>query len=90
MFRTHNPIGTFSRDEWKTVKLGDKDKFFKIHHFLFMYKGKSFNIEVQESLTGDFMAHADNNSDPHDAVKSCHGKTLEECLHAIVSEIQKK
>ena len=84
--RSHN----LAADAWKTIKLNGKAKLYRVHHFLYMAGGKTFSIEVQEDSESSFQAHAENNSDPHDPIKSVNGNTLEESLEKITQEIEVK
>ena len=82
-----------SAENWSGTTLDATSKLFKIQHFLLMAGGKTFNIEVQESCvnaTSNFVAYADNNSDPHDAIHSCHGKSLAECLQSMVLQLEQR
>lgn len=79
-----------SADGWARVPTQEKTKLFKIHQFLLMSQGKTYNIEIQESVGGDFLAHADNTADPHDAIKSCGGATLTDCLAAMVQALENR
>lgn len=74
-------------EDWRKIKLEEAHKLFKLHQFLFMSGGRSYNIEIQESQTGSYLAHADNNSDPHDAIKSVTGKSFEDCLKAMMKQL---
>lgn len=79
-----------SPDAWTSVKVGDKQKLYRLHHFLFLSGGKTYNIEVQEGHAGEFLAHADNTSDPHEAIKSVSGTSLEGCLRDLIAQIENK
>lgn len=81
---------TLNSDGWTQVKVKDREKLYKMHHFLFMKDGHSFDIEIQESLQGDFTAHADNTTDPHDAIKSLGGSTLQSCLQAMITFLESR
>jgi hypothetical protein len=79
-----------SSDSWQGVNLGPKQRLFRVQHFFLMSGGKNYNIEVQDDGSGGFAAHADNTSDPHDPLPTCHGKSLTECLQNMVAEIAKR
>jgi len=79
-----------NQEEWKSVHFADKQKLFKIHNFLFMSKGRAYAIEVQESFDNDFLAHGENTSDPHDALKSIHSNSIAECLQTMIQQIENK
>lgn len=80
----------WAQDAWKSVSHSQKNKLFRVHSFLFIAGGHSFSIEVQESASGDFLAHAENMSDPHDVLPSVHGKGIEDCVRQLVQHIEAK
>lgn len=79
-----------SQNSWAHVKKSEKSKLYRIHHFLFMSGGFSYNVEIQEDPTGIYTAHADNTSDPHDSIPPQTGKSLDEALGILISTIESR
>jgi len=77
-------------DSWKSVTISERERLFRISNYLFVSQGRSYSIEVQEAPDGTFLAHGENTSDPHDVLRSVTGTTMQECLQAIVDQIERR
>lgn len=78
----------FENRDWASATTECRTKIYKLHQFLVIISGKVFNIEIQEDTTGKCEAHADNTTDPHDAIKSCHGGNVTECLNTMIKALE--
>lgn len=76
--------------EWKNVKVPAGSKLFKSHNFTFMTKGRSWHLEVDEYSDGSFSGHGEHSTDRNSFVESVSGKSLNECLSALIERIQNR
>lgn len=90
MFIARPCLSISSPDAWSGIALGGKSKLLKLHQFLYLVGGKTYAIEIQQAQSGECLAHADNTNDPHEAIKSCNGKDVEDCLKAMIQELENK
>ena len=61
---------------WKDIKLPKGCKLIKIHKFLYMANGVSYNLEIDEFADGMFTGHGEHASDESQQLKSVTGKSL--------------
>ncbi len=73
---------------WKSASLPSGSKLFKVHNFNFLYQGTNFHIEIDEYSDGTFTGHGENATDQSYVIESVSGKTLEECLSALLKKIE--
>lgn len=76
--------------EWKNVKVPAGSKLFKSHNFTFMTKGHSWQLEVDEYSDGTFSGHGEHSTDRNSFVESVSGKSLNDCLAALIERIQNR
>lgn len=62
-------------------------KLIKIHKYLYMHNGSSYNLEVDEYSDGMFAGHGEHAADESQQLKSVTGKTLNECLQPLIDNI---
>jgi len=74
--------------DWKSVTIPNGSRLFKVHNFTFMYKGTTFLLEVDEFRDGTFSGHGENSTDRSSVVESVSGKTLKECLDALIVKVE--
>ena len=74
---------------WKKLSIPDGAKIFKIHNFTYMVKGQNFHLEVDEYADGNFTGHGEHSTDKNTVLESVSGKSLEECVNALVKSIKK-
>lgn len=77
-----------SSEAWSSVSFSSQQKLFKLHSFLFVKKGKSYSIEIQEGIDGGCEAYASNTADPNDAIPSIHGSNLKASLQSMISQLE--
>lgn len=77
-----------SSGAWSSVTFGEKQKLFKLHTFLFVQKGKTYSIEVQEGVDGSCEVHAVNTSDDNEAIPSLHGSDVKKALQSMISQLE--
>ena len=74
---------------WKKLSMPDGAKIFKVHNFTYMVKGQNFHFEVDEYADGNFTGHGEHSTDKNTVLESVSGKSLEECVNALVKSIKK-
>ena len=75
--------------DWKKTKLPDGAKLFKVHNFMFMLKGMTYHFEVDEFADGTFTGHGEHSTDKNTVLESVSGRSLEECVSALVTSVKK-
>lgn len=73
---------------WNKIKLPEGAKLFKIHHFTYMWKGSTFHLEVDEFADGSFTGHGEHSTDKSRVLESVSGKSLEDCLGALIKNVK--
>ncbi len=76
--------------EWKNIKIPSGAKLFKAHTFTFMMKGNTYHLEVDEFSDGSFTGHGEHSSDRNSFVESVSGRSVNECLSALIERIQSR
>ena len=74
---------------WKKLSIPDGAKLFKIHNFTYMHKGVNFHLEVDEYTDGNFSGHGEHSTDKNTVLESVSGKTMEDCVNALIKSIKK-
>ena len=75
--------------DWKKTKVPEGSKLFKAHNFTYLIKGTNYSLEVQEFLDGSFSGHGEHSTDKNTVLASVSGKSLEDCLNALIKSIKK-
>jgi hypothetical protein len=73
---------------WNKIVRPDGAKLFKVHSFTYAYKGANYHLEVDESADGNFTGHGEHSTDRNTFLASVTGKSLEECLSALIKNIK--
>ena len=73
---------------WNKVTVPDGAKLFQIHDFAFMYKGNTYKLEVDAFVDGTFTGHGEHSTDKSHVLASVSGKSVEECLNALINHIK--
>lgn len=74
--------------EWKNVKVPDGAKLFKVHNFTYMIKGVTWHFEIDEFADGSFIGHGEHSTDKNSLLESVNGKSVQECLDALVRKVK--
>ncbi len=74
---------------WKKLAMPDGAKIFKVHNFTYMSKGTTYHFEVDEYADGNFSGHGEHSTDKNTVLESVSGKTLEDCVNALVKSAKK-
>ena len=73
--------------DWKKTRIPAGTKLFMVHSFTYMTKGRTFILEVDEFSDGTFTGHGEQSTDRSHVVESVSGKTVSECLEALIKRI---
>lgn len=73
--------------DWKTVKVPQGGRLFKIHNFTFMYKGVNYLLEVDEYADGTCSGHGEHSTDKNFIIESVAGKNVLQCLDELIQKI---
>lgn len=76
--------------DWKKTKVPVGSKLFQVHNFTFMHSGKTYSLEIDEYIDGTFAGHGEHSTDKNFFIESVSGKSMNECLSALVSKIQER
>lgn len=77
-------------DSWKSIKLPNGSKLFKVHHFTFMFKGVNYALEVDEYTDGLCSGHGEHSTDKNFFIESVSGDSITKCLAELVTKIQNR
>jgi hypothetical protein len=72
---------------WKSIKVHQGGKLFKVHNFTYMCKGSTFHLEVDEFHDGTCSGHGEHSTDKNSFVESVSGKSVEDCLNQLLDRI---
>lgn len=75
--------------DFKKVVIPEGGKLFKIHNFTFMFKGTNYNLEIDEYNDGTCTGHGEHSTDKSSVLESVSGKSIEECLNALIKKIKR-
>ena len=76
--------------DWKKTRLPSGSKLFMVNSFTYMYKGRTFILEVDEFSDGTFTGHGEQSTDKSHVVESVSGKSVQECLEALIKRIDQR
>ena len=76
--------------DWKKLKIHPGHRLFKVHHYMYMAEGNTFELEVNEFADGTFTGHGVHSSDELNQLKSVSRKNLEECLQSLIDLAAKR
>ena len=76
--------------DWKKAKVPAGARLFQVHSFTFMYSGKTYILEVDEFNDGTCTGHGEQSTDKSHVVESVSGKTVSECIEALIRRIEKR
>lgn len=74
---------------WKKVTLPEGAKLFQAHTFTYMHKGVTYHLEVDEFADGTYTGHGEHSTDKNSFLESVSGKSVEDCLAALIKSIKK-
>jgi len=74
--------------DWRKIKVQDGGKLFKVHNFTYMVRGVNYHLEVDEFQDGNFSGHGEHSTDKSRVLESVAGKSLEDCLNALIKSIK--
>lgn len=75
-------------DQWRDINLPAGSKLFRVHSFMFMFKGSTFAIEVDEFADGTFTGHGEHSTDKSNVIEPVSSSSLQDCLQALISKIE--
>lgn len=73
---------------WNKIKLAEGAKLYKVHNFMYMWKGTTYHLEVDEFADGAFIGHGEHSTDKSSVLESVSGKSVEECLAALIKNVK--
>jgi len=73
---------------WNKVTVPDGAKLFQIHDFAYMHKGNTYKLEIDAFADGSFSGHGEHSTDKNHLLASVSGKSIEECLNALIKNIK--
>ena len=74
---------------WKKVQAPEGAKLFKVHNFTYMSKGTTWHLEVDEFADGNYSGHGEHSTDKSSVLESVSGKSMEDCVSALIKSIKK-
>jgi hypothetical protein len=74
--------------EWQQIQLPAGTKLFKVHSFAFLVGGTVYQLEIDEFANGTFTGHGEHPTDKSNVLESVSGRSVGECLEALVGKIQ--
>lgn len=75
--------------ELKKMKLPEGGRLCRVHNFMYMYKGATWHLEVDEFTDGSCTGHGEHSTDKNSVLESVSSRSVEECLSALVARIKK-
>lgn len=76
--------------DWKKTRLATGSRLFMVHSFTYMAKGRTFILEVDEFSDGTFTGHGEQSTDRSHVVESVNGRSVQDCLEALIKRIDQK
>jgi hypothetical protein len=73
----------------KKVKLPDGGKICKVHNFMYMYKGATWHLEVDEFGDGTVTGHGEHSTDKSSVLESVSAKSVEDCVAMLAAKVKK-
>ncbi|MBF0440763.1 MAG: hypothetical protein HQK54_02550 [Oligoflexales bacterium] len=73
--------------DWKTAKVPQGSKLFKQHNFIYMHKGVTYTLEIDEYHDNSFAGHGENSTDKNFIIESVSGKSVVDCLNGLIQKI---
>lgn len=73
---------------WQKVKIPEGAKLFRVHNFTYMVRGVNYLLEIDEFQDGTFTGHGEHSTDKSRVLESVSGKSLDECLVALIKNIK--
>ena len=74
--------------DWKTLSLPKGAKLLKSHTFSYMFRGDTFELEVDEYSNGDYFGHGEHATDESSVIESVTGDSVKNCLENLIKEIK--
>jgi len=75
---------------WKTIKIPEGSKLFRIHKFTYMHQGVNYLLEINEMGEGKWIGHGEHSTDQNSVIPSVNGASLEDCLNQLISKIDSR
>jgi len=74
--------------DWGKIKVPGGNRLLKVHSFMYMVEGITYTLAVDEYSDGKFTGHGEHASDESQQLSSVVGKSIEECVQALVDGVQ--
>lgn len=75
---------------WKDLKVATGSQLFRLHNFLYLHQGKTYELEVNEYSDGRFVGHGEIANDPQSQLASVNGSNVDECVAKLVEAVETK
>ena len=75
---------------WKDLTIEAGCQLFRLHNFLYLHKGKTYELEINEYSDGRFVGHGEVANDPQSQLPSVNGNSIDECVGKLVEEATKR
>mgnify|MGYP003683930431 CR=1 FL=1 len=72
--------------DWKTIKIPEGSKLYRIHKFTYMHGGVNYLLEINEA-GGTWIGHGEHATDKNSVIPSVSGNCLEDCVNQLISSI---
>lgn len=70
--------------DWSKIKIPTGSQVLKSHNFMFMFKGRSFEFEINEYSDSRYMGYGQLSNDESQQLKPVNGASLEGCLQSLI------
>lgn len=76
--------------DWSKVKIPAGSQLFRSHTFMYMIKGRSYEIEISEYFDGKFVGYGQLSNDDSQLLKPYTGSSLLTCLQGLIDSATAK
>lgn len=76
--------------DWKSAKIPQGGKLYKVHAFNFMYKGNNYHLQIDEYADGQFTGHGEHSADKNFVIESVSGSSINQCLTGLLAKIESR
>ena len=76
--------------DWARINIPSSSKLMKVHNFLYLEKGVTWKLEVNEYSATHFAGFGEHSSDESQQLPSVSAESLEECVQKLIQEASSK
>jgi hypothetical protein len=76
--------------DWSKVKIPAGAQLFRSHNFMYMIKGRSYELEISEYLDGKFVGYGQLSNDDSQLLKPFTRTSLQACLQSLIDSATAK